>query len=136
MDTNENSPEEHSKDLSSTALIIAAWGDDIDALRRMLDAGAEIDGVEGSRGQGWTAAMHAASSGHERSLRLLIEHGANLDRTERDGGKTALEIAEDHGHAASAEMIRACVLARDERVGLDASIPSPSHHFRRITKSL
>ena len=51
---------------------------DADALRTMLDAGADIDAHDD---HGQTALMNAARDGHTKVVRLLVERGADLNHT-------------------------------------------------------
>src|SRR5262245_10374188 len=49
-----------------------------DALRTLLDAGADVDARDE---HGQTALMNASRDGHTEVVRLLIERGADLDHT-------------------------------------------------------
>ena len=54
--------------------------------------------------------MIAAGKGHADTVRLLLEKGANVDATIREGklaGSTALSIAQARGHTNIANMLRA-----------------------------
>jgi len=52
-----------------------------------------------------TPLMAASESGQIRVVEYLLDEGAITDCTNRDG-KTALQIAEEHGHSEVAELIR------------------------------
>ena len=48
---------------------------------------------------GWTALMEAAATGEAGTARLLIQHGADTQRTGKQRAETALHIATTHAHA-------------------------------------
>jgi hypothetical protein len=74
---------------SEPALIRAAGRGDVATVRKLLEAGADVN-VRGA--DGGTALMAAAAHGQMESARLLLARGA--DASARDGrGRTALEIA-------------------------------------------
>jgi ankyrin repeat protein len=50
----------------------------VDALRALIAAGAEVDARDG---HGQTALMNAAREGHIEIVRLLVAHGADLNHT-------------------------------------------------------
>jgi uncharacterized protein len=54
---------------------------------------------------GYTPLMGAAGSGNPELVDLLLAHGASLSPTD-DRGKTAADIASEHGHARLAEALR------------------------------
>jgi ankyrin repeat protein len=77
---------------------------DVEALRRLLAAGADID----ARDQhGQTALMIAAHEGSTRIVSVLVEHGAMLDHTAKHG-LSALMLAVIGG---SPEIVRILVHA-------------------------
>lgn len=58
-------------------------------VRALLDAGADIDGVDARE---WTALLHAASGSQVAAVRVLIDRGADVGA--RDGDEqTALQVA-------------------------------------------
>lgn len=79
--------------LPLTALHEAVRTGDLDGIEILLDAGAEIDGLDGS---GRTPLIRAASLQNERAVRLLVRRGANRDIKNKDG-KTAFDILKSHG---------------------------------------
>lgn len=59
--------------LGETALMLAAVEGRVDVVRRLIDAGSEING------EGWTALHYAAWKGHVEVCKLLIDKGAEID---------------------------------------------------------
>lgn len=92
-----------------TALHLAAHGYN-GVLKLLLDYGASINGLDG-RGR---TALHRASSwsnGHEASMQLLVERGANREIKDRNGA-TALDLFRLSGRdAANIEAIIARLVA-------------------------
>ena len=76
------------------ALNWAAWFNHTDALKELLDMGADIDGVNLT---GFTPIHHAAENGSMDAARLLIEAGADIDLASYDG-ETPLQRAKKEGH--------------------------------------
>jgi ankyrin repeat protein len=74
---------------------------DVGALRRLLDEGAEVDGLDR---HGQTSLMIAARDGLVDVVRLLIERRADLDRTAKFR-LTALMLAVMNGHESVAAML-------------------------------
>ncbi len=74
------------------ALIRAATFGEYNAVKRLLDAGADVNAV----GQyGGTALMGAAGMGHDKIIELLLSKGAKIDQVD-DRGMTALMKAAAH----------------------------------------
>ncbi len=86
-----------------TALMYAASGPHVDAVRVLLDAGSEIDAVDG--GERWTALMFAAAEGQLEVVRLLLERGANPDLRDADNDR-AEDFAVRNGHHEVARILR------------------------------
>lgn len=59
--------------LGETALMLAAVEGHLDVVRRLIDAGSEING------DGWTALHYAAWKGRREVCKLLIDNGADID---------------------------------------------------------
>ena len=69
-DANEQLP------LGRRPLMLAARSGNVDAVRALLDDGADVNASEDERGT--TALMQAADQGHADVVDVLIEHGANV----------------------------------------------------------
>jgi hypothetical protein len=80
---------------TATALSTAAQIGDNAEVRKLLDAKADINAVDG---KGWTPLMNAAASGKLETVRLLIERGADVNTLTPDG-QTALSLATRGGNA-------------------------------------
>jgi uncharacterized protein len=95
----------------STALLIAARQGDIDIARALIAAGADVNLRQHGTGswEGLTPIMAAAGSDRTDLLRLLIEHGGNLNRrTGLDGtGPTALYWASTYGRIGPVSLLLA-----------------------------
>jgi ankyrin repeat protein len=89
----------------SSALIVAAECGNTDAVRLLLDNGADIEAKSNSRfKKDVTALMIAAHEGHSNILHLLIDRGAQLNVTNRDGD-TAYMMAINKGMPKSARIL-------------------------------
>ncbi|KAH9123276.1 hypothetical protein AeMF1_005682 [Aphanomyces euteiches] len=72
-------------------LLYEARSDNVNEVRRLLEAGAKIDECDDD---GWTALMYAASMDNVAVIQLLLEHGASIGGSD-NGGKTAFMVAPD-----------------------------------------
>ena len=90
-----------------TALITAAQSGDVAKVKKLLDAGAD---VEARTKDGRTALHEAAAAGNAAVVKLLLEHGADVEA--RLGRRTAL-------HLATEGIIRADVVKRLLEAGAD-----------------
>lgn len=70
-------------------------------MRALIEAGAVVDAAAGS---GRTALIEAAEQGQLEAARLLLEAGADVNRSTRGG--SALETAERAGHKKLAALLR------------------------------
>jgi len=71
-------------------LIMAAIMGDADSAKQLLADGADVNGC--APGTNWTALHAAASDGRTAVARLLLEHGADINR-QSDNGNTPLHLA-------------------------------------------
>ena len=79
----------------------AAMRDDLEAVRALINQGADVNGAQGD---GMTALHWAAENGSAATAELLLSAGANLSAVTRLGGYTPLHLA---AKAGSAEVVRA-----------------------------
>lgn len=84
-----------------TPLHIAAAENDAEAVKTLLQAGAEPDSKSTN---GKTALLHAASRGHVNVVRLLLDFGANVAIEYK--GRTAVERARKNGHDEITKLIK------------------------------
>ncbi|XP_017540718.1 ankyrin repeat domain-containing protein 50 [Pygocentrus nattereri] len=92
---------EHVDSEGWTALRSAAWGGHKEAVKMLLEAGAEVDGCDPD---GRTALRAAAWGGHEEVLMTLLNHGAKVDRMDHEG-RTPLIAAAYMGHKEAVEIL-------------------------------
>jgi ankyrin repeat protein len=71
-------------------LIRAAYNNDTALARQLLEAGADVNAQEGN---GWTALQHAVDQDNEALTRLLLDHGAELNRRNIPTGRAAIHYA-------------------------------------------
>lgn len=87
---------------TASELVTAARSGDVEAVKKQLDAGAKIDAPASA---GDATALHwAAKEGRDQVVALLIERGADLKATRRDG-KNALCIAGESGRTEVAKQL-------------------------------
>jgi len=85
-------------------LIAAAWDNDIELARRLIDRGADVNAQDDTQ---QSAFLIAASEGYVALLDLTMRQGADLDSKDSFNG-TALIRATERGHAAIAgRLVRA-----------------------------
>jgi uncharacterized protein len=89
-----------------TALIAAAHEGNWESIDVLIRAGAPLDHVNNL---GWTAMIEAVVLGdggerHQKSLKLLIDAGADQSITDRNG-KTPLDFARERGYAEMVKML-------------------------------
>lgn len=87
-----------------TVLMTAARSGSLEAVKLLLDHGADVNAKESRRGQ--TALMWAAAERHPDVMQALIGRGADI-RVRSKGGFTALLFAAQQGDRASAERLLA-----------------------------
>ncbi len=82
-----------------TALLMACLKGDESVVRRLLDAGGELNPK-----QGWAPLHYAAFAGHAGVAKLLLDRGANKDAV-APNTYTALMLAARNGNSAVAKVI-------------------------------
>ncbi|KAK2850280.1 hypothetical protein Q7C36_009063 [Tachysurus vachellii] len=92
---------EHADGEGWTALRSASWGGHKEAVKILLEVGAEVDGCDPD---GRTALRAAAWGGHEEILLTLIGHGATVDKRDNEG-RTPLIAAAYMGQKEAVEIL-------------------------------
>ena len=86
-----------------TALMFAVEWRAVEAVRLLLDYGADVDHAEDELGR--TALLIAAEEGYREIVELLVKAGASLSETDRLG-RTAHALAEANNHFSTAHLLR------------------------------
>ncbi|WP_313222559.1 ankyrin repeat domain-containing protein [Pseudoxanthomonas mexicana] len=80
------------RESGDTPLMRAVWGRSIAVAELLLEAGADVDDVDGMTGD--TPLLAAARSGQPSMCLVLLENGADMDAFNQDG-EDALDLADD-----------------------------------------
>ncbi len=96
---------EATDDCGHTALVEAVEGRHEAVVRLLLNHGADIEGSSNCiRYSGWIPLHVAARIGHNATVQLLLEKGANLETKDRSG-QTALHVAAGNSHKATVQLL-------------------------------
>lgn len=86
-----------------TALCGAAASGNREVIRRLLDAGAQVDGNADTV---TSPLLEAIRHRHPEAARLLLEHGAGVNRCHRWSGETPLDAALEYCQRETARLLR------------------------------
>lgn len=75
---------------TTSAVLHAAYSGHLDAIRRLVDAGADVGAKNGLN---WNGLMQAIVLGHTPTVRYFVEQGLPLDEVDQQLGYTALMLA-------------------------------------------
>jgi len=92
-----------------TALTWSSWYGNLDAMKMLLDYGADINlpGVRGKTPMAW-----AAEAGRKEAVALLLDRGADASIKDHDG-KSPLDIARERGHKDIIDLIDGKRIAKE-----------------------
>ena len=86
-----------------TALMFAVINSHYETMRVLLEYGADVNAKSN---KGGTALMGAASGGDLRMVQALLDGGAHVHASLRETNESAVTLAESHGHAEIARLLR------------------------------
>lgn len=87
---------------AESALHHAAWSGDLDQVRELIAAGADVNWIDSG---GETALFGATACGRVEVVRCLLDAGARHDLRERTRGYTPLHGAASHGNLPTIEAL-------------------------------
>ena len=90
-------------DNGRTALMFAVINMHYETMKVLLEYGADVNARSD---KGGTALMGAASDGDLRMVQALLDGGADVHASLRETNESAVTLAESHGHAEIARLLR------------------------------
>ncbi|HEY8187759.1 MAG TPA: ankyrin repeat domain-containing protein [Pyrinomonadaceae bacterium] len=90
-------------DNGRTALMFAVINTHYETMKVLLEYGADVNAKSN---KGGTALMGAASGGDLRMVQALLDGGAHVHASLRETNESAVTLAESHGHAEIARLLR------------------------------
>jgi ankyrin repeat protein len=107
-----------SEDGRDAQLRDAAWANDVERARELIDAGADVNAVDGTT---QSAYLIATSEGYLELLELTLESGADVDALDSWNGTGLIRAAERGHHLVVGRLLRAGI-AKDHvnRIGYQA----------------
>jgi hypothetical protein len=93
---------------TTTPLMMALKSRRLDLAKLLLLNGAQIDAVIDQE-QGVTALWHAANCGNEEDVKLLLDHGADMES--QPGWRSPMQVAKERGHQ---NIVKLLLAARGE----------------------
>ena len=128
--------------LGKTSLHAAAEGGALDAIRLLIEHGADVN-ARGTWGNGRNATPlhYAACAGHVSMVRLLLENGADPDPSRSNckhmnvevSEGTPLELAEKNGHPMAAGLIRDAI---NSKLGITVGGAAVSSQYAPLVSAL
>ena len=98
-----------------TALQLAAIKGFFGITWMLLENGADVNGLP-SKMNGRTALEGAAEYGRIDTVQLLLNVGADMEGPRRLRNGLAIQLAEENGHLATVELLRAHLLTHDQQM--------------------
>jgi len=100
-------------------LLQASEQGDVEGIQEALRQGAWVN-VRDVEKNTWDTPLHlAAVNGHAGAVRLLLEHGADVEARDREG-KTPLDLARTEGYEEIEEILEHTLLQRAQQFEFDA----------------
>lgn len=117
--------------VGNSALMIAAYKKNIDAVQKLIDKGAEVNQT------GWTALHYAAAAGSNPIVQLLLDNDAYID-TQSPNKTTPLMMAARGGYILTVKLLldEGADLTLKNSLGMTALDMAIQHHHQDIMDGL